>query len=155
MPRTFLHTCTCADGTASPEHYKQFMGVLCGYIVEKQQEVQGEELPFDLVFVSCHNHLCNTYMCMYSIHCTIKYTWPIKLQVPMLDVHMHILVCTLLPPSHTHTPHIHVIYMYIHTHILMLIRTHTHTHCSPQLNVTWFQRSSQPSCVTWLSPRET
>ena len=37
---------------AGPDCYKQFMAVLCGYIVEKQQEVQGEDLPFDLVFVS-------------------------------------------------------------------------------------------------------
>ena len=47
-----LPTCTCADAAASPECYKQFMAILCGYIVEKQREVQGEELPFDLVFVS-------------------------------------------------------------------------------------------------------
>ena len=51
-----IHMCMymCSDVAASPEHYKQFMAVLCGYIVEKQREVQGEELPFDLVFVSCH-----------------------------------------------------------------------------------------------------
>ena len=48
----YWHTCTCADAAASPESYKQFMAILCGYIVEKQREVQGEELPFDLVFVS-------------------------------------------------------------------------------------------------------
>ena len=63
--------CTCADEAASPERYRQFMAVLCGYIVEKQQEVQGEELPFDLVFVSCHKvsqvHVHMYQMCV-SIH---------------------------------------------------------------------------------------
>ncbi len=54
----YMYTCNlaymymCVDGAASPEHYRQFMAILCGYIVEKQREVQGEELPFDLVFVS-------------------------------------------------------------------------------------------------------
>ena len=37
---------------AGPDQYREFMAILCGYIVEKQREVQGEELPFDLVFVS-------------------------------------------------------------------------------------------------------
>ena len=52
LKRILFYTCTCADAAASPERYKQFMAILCGYIVEKQREVQGEELPFDLVFVS-------------------------------------------------------------------------------------------------------
>ena len=68
-----LHTYMyiCSDVAASPEHYKQFMAVLCGYIVEKQREVQGEELPFDLVFVSTMHSLLKyacIYMYMYMIY---------------------------------------------------------------------------------------
>ena len=62
---------------ASPDRYRQFMAILCGYIVEKQQEVQGEDLPFDLVFVShvkliyctvytCRNYAMHTYIAIHS-----------------------------------------------------------------------------------------
>ena len=43
---------------AGPEMYSEFMQVLCNYIVEKQRQVQGEELPFDLVFVSPKYEQC-------------------------------------------------------------------------------------------------
>ena len=45
-----MHTLTVRG--AHPQHYHEFMTVLCGYIVEKQREWQGEEIPQELVYVS-------------------------------------------------------------------------------------------------------
>ena len=47
---THMHTLTVRG--AHPQHYHEFMTVLCGYIVEKQREWQGEEIPQELVYVS-------------------------------------------------------------------------------------------------------
>ena len=42
----------CVPVGAHPQNYHQFMAVLCSYIVQKQREFQGEELPKALVYVS-------------------------------------------------------------------------------------------------------
>ena len=49
-PHPHMHTHTVRG--AHPQHYHEFMTVLCGYIVEKQREWQGEEIPQELVYVS-------------------------------------------------------------------------------------------------------
>ena len=53
---TRFHLACCSSVVfpvgAHPQNYHQFMAVLCSYIVQKQREFQGEELPKALVYVS-------------------------------------------------------------------------------------------------------
>ena len=36
---------------AHPQNYQNFMAVLCNYIVERQRDIQGDEIPFSTVYV--------------------------------------------------------------------------------------------------------
>jgi len=37
---------------AHPQSYQSFMTVLCNYIVERQRDIQGDDIPFSTVYVS-------------------------------------------------------------------------------------------------------
>ncbi len=51
-------TCVCVSCAViggHPQNYQNFMAVLCNYIVERQRDVQGDDIPFSTVYVSVLN----------------------------------------------------------------------------------------------------
>ena len=79
FPSPHHHHLTHTVEAASPESYTEFMQILCNYIVEKQREVQGEELPFDLVFVSLPLEcVCVCIQCIYTVKLVSLLVWSVK-----------------------------------------------------------------------------